>query len=343
MTRVWRIAFFLVFVSALLPALAGCRGRRAPEGAGPLVVYTYSSFGQELVDLLQGDLARRLGRPVEVRTFPDTGPLFNQLVREKGAPKADVVIGLDSCDLPKAIKYDLLQPYRAKNLRNVDERFVFDRRYRLLPYDYGYVLFNYDSERLQEVPRSHRDLALPRYKGQIVIENPRTSSPGRIFLLTTIALYGEQGYLDYWRRIKPNLLTITPGWDEAYGMYTNGEVPIVLSYGTSPAYHLEHDHTERYKALVLDGAAYAQIEGIGIVKGTKKPEAARALIEYVLDIDFQGLIGTSQYMYPVNKQATVPDSFRLAAQVDRLLHLDEVKVAAKLDRWLADWEKVMTQ
>ena len=87
-------------------------------------------------------------------------------------------------------------------------------------------------QRLQEIPAAHLDLTLAKYKGKIVIENPKTSSPGRIFLLTTIALYGEKGYLDYWRKLKPNLLTVAPGWDEAYGMYTNGEVPIVLTQPT---------------------------------------------------------------------------------------------------------------
>ena len=94
----------------------------------PLVVYTYSSFGQELVDLMQKDFAKRVGMPVEVRTFPDAGPLFNQLVQERNAPKADVVIGLDSFDLPKALKYDLFTPFKAKNLTGVDRRFVFDRQ-----------------------------------------------------------------------------------------------------------------------------------------------------------------------------------------------------------------------
>ena len=332
-------------VSLLLPALvlgllvAGHPGA-TPD---PLMVYTYDSFGQELVDLLEKELAGKIGQPVEVRTFADAGPLFQQLLREKGAPRADVVIGLDSFDLPRALKFNLLAPYKAKGLAGVDKRFIFDRRYRLLPYDYGYVLFNYDSERLPTVPRSHSDLTKPEYKGLIVLENAKTSSPGRIFLLATIALYGERGYLDYWRKLKPNLLTVTPGWDEAYGMYTNGEVPIVLSYGTSPVYHLLYDKTERYKALVLDGSAYAQIEGLGILRGARHRKAAEALVEYVLSPGFQARIPTSQFMYPVLTAAQLPDVFRVAAKVDRLLHLDEAKVAANLDRWLAAWEKVMVE
>lgn len=325
-------------------ALTFAAAMAAAASAAPrtVTVYTYSSFGQELIDLLQKDFAKQRGVTVAVRTFADAGPLLNQLLQERKGPRADVVIGLDSMDLPKVKRYDLFRPYQAKNLKAVDRRFVFDRSYRLLPYDYGYVLFNYDSAALKEPPKRLIDLTLPRYKGQIIIENPKTSSPGRIFLLTTIARFGEKGYLDYWRKLRPNLLTVAPGWDEAYGMYTSGEAPIVLSYGTSPVYHLLYDKTERYKAMVLDGAAYAQIEGIGIVKTTRDLREAEALVEYVLSPRFQQKLPISQFMYPVAKVA-LPDAFRVAAKVDRLLHLDENEVAAHLDAWLDAWEKAMTQ
>lgn len=170
-----------------------------------------------------------------------------------------------------------------------------------------------------------------------------TSSPGQVFLLTTIALYGEDGYLDYWRGLKKNLLTITPGWDEAYGIYTAGEAPLVLSYGTSPVYHLLYDKTERYQALVLDNSAYAQIEGMGIVKGTANLKEAQQLVEYLLSPEFQSLIPESQFMYPVTNDAKLPASFKIAAQAGRILNLPQEKIAQNLDRWLSDWEKVINE
>ena len=191
--------------------------------------------------------------------------------------------------------------------------------------------------------RVHKDLLNPYYKGKIIIENPQTSSPGQVFLLTTIALYGEKGYLNYWRALKRNILTIAPGWDEAYGIYTNGEAPIVLSYGTSPVYHLLHDHTERYQPLVLDNAAYAQIEAMGIVKGTRNIKLAEALEEYVLDPEFQKLIPENQYMYPARWDIKLPDSFQIAAHVKKLLNLPSERVAKNLDRWLNQWEKVINE
>lgn len=306
-----------------------------------LTVYTYSSFPVSLVDTIKNHFLKTYQTKVEFRSFSDTGPLFNQLLQEKKTPQADLVIGLDNNYFSKAIEKDLFQSYRPKAAAKIRPELVFDPRYRMVPFDYGYVVFNYDRERLGRVPKTHHDLLDPYFKGKIIIENPLTSSPGQVFLLTTIALYGEDGYLDYWRRLKKNILTITPGWDEAYGMYTAGEAPLVLSYGTSPVYHLVYDKTERYQALVLDDAAYAQIEGMGIVKDAANLKGARRLVDYLLSSEFQSLIPENQFMYPVTNDAKLPASFKIAAQAKRILNLPMDQVNAKLDRWLADWEKAI--
>jgi thiamine transport system substrate-binding protein len=307
----------------------------------PLTVYTYSSFPVPIMEQIQKHFQNTEGLKVEFKSFSDTGPLFNQLLQEKKNPVADVMIGLDNNYFLKTVKAGLFQAYRPSQAVKIRPDLIFDPKFRMTPFDYGYVVFNYDQTKLDQVPKSHKDLLDPYYQGKIIIENPMTSSPGQIFLLTTIALYGEKGYLDYWRALKKNLLTITPGWDEAYGMYTSGEAPIVLSYGTSPVYHLLYDKTERYQALVLDGGAYAQIEGAGIVKGTKNLKSARKLIDYLLSPELQQLIPENQFMYPARTDVTLPPSFRVAAKAERLLNLPAEKVGANLDKWLADWEKEM--
>ena len=332
------IKFFLIPLLTVILLQLGAFG-----ASQKLTVYTYSSFPVSLVENIKGYFLKTYQTEVDFRAFSDTGPIFNQLLQEKRKPQADLVIGLDNNYFIKAIGYDLFQSYRPKAAAKIRPELVFDPQYRMIPFDYGYVVFNYDRERLGKVPKTHRDLLDPYYKGKIIIENPLTSSPGQVFLLTTIALYGEEGYLDYWLQLKKNLLTITPGWDEAYGIYTAGEAPLVLSYGTSPVYHFLYDKTERYQALVLDDAAYAQIEGMGIAKGAANPQGAQQLVDYLLSPEFQSLIPESQFMYPVTTDAKLPDSFKVAAKANRILNLPLDKVSAKIDQWLADWEKVISR
>lgn len=325
-------------VGALL-IVSGCK----PEKPDQLTIYTYSSFPAALMDNVREYFVSEHQFPVEFKAFPDTGPLFNQLLREREKPRADVVVGLDSNYFIKAVQYHLFEAYRPDYLNQIPAALQFDPDCRLLPFDFGYVLFNYDSDYLIDLPRSHQDLLKPEYRGKIIITNPLTSSPGQIFLLTTIALYGEDGYPDYWRRLKPNLLTIAPGWDEAYAMYTSGEAPIVLSYGASPVYHLLYEQTRRYRALVLEDAAYAQIESIGIIKGTPHPKQARLLVDYMLSPEFQRLIPENQFMYPARQDAALPESFQIAAQPGKILNLPPDEVAQKLEKWLTDWERIMNE
>jgi thiamine transport system substrate-binding protein len=309
----------------------------------PLTVYTYSSFPAALSENIVAHFWEEYQYKVDFKSFSDTGPILNQLVQEKKNPQADVVIGLDNNYLPKALALGVLEPYQPPVVEEIRPDLIFDPEFNLIPFDYGFVVLNYDSARLSQVPTSHRDLLDPFYKGQIIIENPLTSSPGQAFLLTTIALYGEEGYLDYWRALKPNLLTITPGWDEAYAIFTSGEAPLVVSYGASPVYHFLYEDSERYKALVLDGGAYAQIEGVGIVKNTPYQKKARRLVDYLLSTKFQALIPETQFMYPVRSDVELPTSFRVAAKAERLFNLPPAEVSANLERWLSAWEQVINE
>jgi thiamine transport system substrate-binding protein len=333
-----RILLVLI-LSAFLLTSSGCRTTPPAQ----LTIYTYSSFSQVLIAQIIKHFKTVQHQTVVFKSFSDTGPLFNQLRLERKKPRADVVIGLDNNYLPKIVAEKLLQPYKPQAASKLLQKMVFDPNYNLIPFDYGYVVLNYNREELKQLPRTHLDLTKPEYKGKIILENPLTSSPGQIFLLTTIALYGEPGYLDYWRKLKPNILTITAGWDEAYGMYTGGEAPLVLSYATSPVYHLLNDHTEKYQALILDQAAYAQIEGIGIVKNCPNPKAARQLVDYLLAPELQKLISESQFMYPVRTDVALPASYRIAGKVKNILNLPAAKVNASLPRWKAEWEKMMNE
>ena len=74
--------------------------------------------------------------------------------------------------------------------------------------DYGDVCINYDKAYFKEknlaVPQSLDDLLKPEYKSLLAVENPAVSSPGLAFLLATIAQFGADGYLNYWKQLKQN-------------------------------------------------------------------------------------------------------------------------------------------
>ena len=121
---------------------------------------------------------------------------------------------------------------------------------------------------------------------KIVIQDPRTSSPGLGLLLWIKAVYGDQAG-EAWTKLSKRVLTVTPGWSEAYGMFTKGEAPLVLSYTTSPAYHMVAENTDRYRAAAFPEGHYMQIEVAGILKSSANKKLAREFLAFMTGPGFQ--------------------------------------------------------
>lgn len=316
----------------------------------PFVVYTYDSFASwgPASDVEQ---AFEAAYPVDVRfvAIADSRSMLTRLLqeRESGRQGADVFIGIEAADLARTRKLDLflpLQPEAVPNLSAVDRSLLLDPTTSLIPYEHGYITFVYDSERVQTgtLARTFEELLDPRYRRQIILEDPRMSSPGLSFLLWTIDRYGDPGYLDYWRRLAPNVLTVTSGWGEAYDLFLAGEAPIVLSFSTDTAYSVIDHGSARHKVMLLENQGYANIYYMGVVRGTAHPEWATAFLDLVLSPDIQSLIPTTEWMFPANPEALLPVAFyQHAVTPPQPVMVASELVDANLDRWLRDWALVI--
>ena len=291
----------------------------------------------------------------------DAGSALNRAILTKDNPQADVFYGLDNTFLSRAVKEDIFEPYKSPNLSQVDESFKTNLSGVVTPIDYGDVCINYDkgffSSHQLAVPTSLDDLLKPEYgksltgEGLLVVENPATSSPGLAFLLATIAKYGEDGYLNYWRCLKENGVVVVNDWDTAY--YTNfsassgkGLQPMVVSYASSPAAEVIYASTPITEsptaAITAPGTCFRQIEYVGILKGTKNKDLAQKFIDFMLDEQFQADMPLQNFVYPVNGSVLLPDEFVKYAQVaDAPANLDPELISANREEWIADWTEVM--
>jgi len=325
-----------LFFLFLLVFSIGCISTEPKSEAPVLKLYAYDSFVTYGLSKSISKFEVQCGCKVDVATSGDAGSVLNKAILEKGSPQADIIVGIDNDLLAKAQKEGVLEPYFSPNLDVVPDFLLFDKSGLVTPFDYGYIAIVYDSEKIKEPPASLDDLLSPRFNKSLVLEDPRTSSPGLAFLLWTIA-EKNSSYLAYWKQLEPNLLTIAPSWDAAYGMLTAGEAPMVLSYATSPAYHVEYENTTRYKAASFQNGNYLQIEGMGLVKGAKHPALAKQFIDWMLTSEFQQDIPLTNWMYPVDPNITLPASFAYAANVSRPVMLDAQYLDANLPAWLSAW------
>ncbi len=314
--------FFLLFFTSLT-VFAGGSGEKSPQSmqngqpsadaAGPLEIYCYDSFASEWGPgpAITAAFQEQTGIEVNLHAPGDAVTVLNQLIVEKERPVADVVIGLDNSMLSRAVEAGVLEAYKSPKLETVPEELVFDSSFFLLPYDYGHFAICYDSAALKNPPQSLEDLTRPEYADSLVLMDPRTSSPGLGFLLWTAAVYGSQ-WEDYWKRLQPSILTITDSWSQAYTMFTAGEAPLVLSYGTSPVYHVEYEESQRYRAAEFSEGHITQIEGMGLAAGTQRPAAAKAFIDFMLGAESQNILAMSNIMFPVNSRVELSPSFDYA-------------------------------
>jgi thiamine transport system substrate-binding protein len=285
----------------------------------------------------------------------DTGSALNQAILTKNAPLADVFYGVDNTFLSRALSEDIFEPYNSPLLAEIDDAFKLDPQNRALPVDYGDVCINYDKAYFAEkdlpLPQSLADLTRPEYKGLLVVENPATSSPGLAFLMATIAAFGEEGYLDFWRQLKDNGVVVVNDWETAY--YTNfsassgrGPQPMVVSYGSSPPAEVIFAEQPLEDAptasLVGDGMCFRQIEFVGILKGTKQRALAEKFVDFMLDVRFQEDLPLQMFVFPVNRKAQLPQEFVRYAQIPaKPATLDPALIAEKREAWIEAWTQAV--
>jgi len=309
-----------------------------------LVIYAYDSFTSEWGPgpEISARFEAEYGIPVEMRSIGDAGQVLQKAVLEKDDPQADILIGIDNNMITRAKSEQVLQPYTSPNLEKVPQDLIFDSEHHVTPYDYGYFSIIYDSQKIDNPPESLDDLTAARFEDKLILMDPRTSSPGLGFLMWTIYEYGDQ-FVEYWEELQASTLTITEGWDSGYGLFTSGEAPLVLSYTSSPAYHVEYEDSRRYRAAIFEEGHYMQIEGVGIVKDAPHPDAAEKFIDFVLTKEFQEVIPLTNWMYPVLPEVELPASYQFAPQPDNRFYFDANEIDANREDWIDTWAKAVTR
>lgn len=340
---------FFAFLLLAALFLAGCAstGNNLQGGAEEkpvLRVYTYDSMVSEygLGPKIVPKFEEECGCKVDMVSAGDAGQVLSRLMLEKDNPKADVVIGIDNNLKSKAIEAGVLEKFTPENIETVPRELRFDEESYITPFDFGFLSFIYDKNKIDPAPQGFEDLLDERFRDKIVIQNPRTSSPGLALLLWTVAVYGEEGYIDYWGKLEPNILAVTSGWDESAGMFAAGETPVYLSYATSPPYYAEFEGKDNFLAAHFPEGHYMQVEGIAIVKGAQERKLAEQFIEFALTKEFQEEIPLTQFMFPVNPDTELPASFEFALRPEKKLELDGKLVAEKQGEWISEWEKIFS-
>jgi thiamine transport system substrate-binding protein len=326
-------------IAALALTLAAC----GQEETAPLRLLTHDSFDVSTAVLEQ--FTAETGIEVEVIPLGDAGSALNRVILTADDPEGDVLFGVDSTFLTRALAADLFLPHRAAGLELVDPS-LLPGDDRVTPVDFGDVCVNYDiawfADAGLDVPTTLVDLADPAYAGLLAVQNPATSSPGLAFLLGTIERLGEDAAFVLWERLRANDVLVTDGWSEAYyGAFTHasdGDRPLVVSYASSPPAEVLFADVPTDVAptgVILD-TCYRQIEYVGILSSTTRPDDARRLVDFLLSPSFQADVPLTMFVFPARTDIALPDVFEAHAVLpERPLVMDPARIDAGREAWIA--------
>ncbi|MEW2513512.1 thiamine ABC transporter substrate-binding protein [Streptomyces sp. NPDC046870] len=350
--------FVAVAVGLGLIGLSACGSGKSEPAADSKTVTLVSHDSWAVSKNVLKDFEKQSGYKVRVLKDGDAGQAVNKAVLTKDNPQGDVFFGVDNTLLSRALDNGLFQPYRAKGYDTVRPEFRVDQdKHRVTPVDTGDICVNYDkawfSAHKLTPPQSFADLAEPAYKNLLVTENAATSSPGLGFLLGSAARFGDDGWQDYWKKLKANGVKVVDGWEQAYyqefsgsseGKKAGGDRPLVVSYASSPP--AEVIYAKKRPATAPTGVSYGtcfrQTEYAGLLSHAKNTKGGKAFLDFLLTKEFQQDMPLNMFVYPVVEGAAVPADFTKygpAAKDPATVAPD--RIAANRDQWVKSWTSLV--
>ena len=278
----------------------------------------------------------------------DAGAMLTKASLNKERPAGDVMFGVDTSLLTRAIDADLFAPLDESVRDLVPDEYRSLGGDSLVPIDVGQVCINADTRWFAEqklaLPQSFDDLILPSYKDLLVVENPAVSSPGLMFLAASVSAIGPS-WSEWWQALKENGVKVAADWSEAYEReYTvsGGSYPLMVSYGTSPVAEVDPaDTASTPVSAVIESTCVDQVEFAGVLAGAENPAGATALIKHMLSTEFQAEIPASNYVFPIDSKTQIPPVFeRFAVRVAEPIRLDPAEVDTNRDEWIDGWRRI---
>jgi iron(III) transport system substrate-binding protein len=327
-------------VPAALVALVVACG----DGRTPVVVY--SPHGRDQLSLLEH--AFEATHPdIDVRWL-DMGSqeILDRLRFERVNPQADVWFGGPTTIFDRGIADSLLQPYRPEWAAHVGPMGVGPGELYYPVYRTPAVIaFNSRVVPRDQAPADWDDVLQPRWRDKVLIRDPMASGTMRaiwgLVLERSINATGDTGQGMAWlRRLdgQTKAYTLNPAilnarLARAEGLVTLWDLPDIL---ISRSKGMPFDYTfPRSGTVVIDDA-------IGLVRGCRHPEAARAFIDFVGSEDGQLLAAERVFRLPARRDLPPDRVPAWVAGVEREMVVAEVdwaRLARDGSAWMGYWDR----
>lgn len=313
-----------------------------------LLLVSLNSFSETIViygpesmkwieKVLKDDFKKETGDEIK---FISIKGLVPRLALEKNNPKSDVVLGLTLISGELGKSKNLLAQYKSQNSALISkEEYILDKDYYITSFDYGVMGINYNTNTLTNPPKSFEDLK--DYPKKLLVQDPR-SATGQEILLWSVALYGEN-YLEFWKKLKPSILTTTSDWDDSFAKLTSGEAPLMMGYATSNAFFYNEDKTKiQFDSFIPEEGGYIYLEGAALTNKKDIKEGSKKFIDFLLTPKVQNLILENNYMLPVT-DIELPKEYQSIPVPKSIVTLDAKEAVLNLEIWQNNLIKLLKE
>ncbi len=305
--------------------------------AEKLTIYTYDSFVSEWGPgpIIEKIFEEKYNADVDFVAVDSAATLLNKVFLEGDTSKADIVLGLDMNLFDLAEQSGLFTSHNIKDINNLINLPLKWESNKFVPYNYGYFSFVYNEANLETPPKSMDEL-INSTNARIVIQDPRTSTPGLGLLTWMKALYGDKAG-DEWKKLNKKIISVTKGWTDAYyNFFMAGEADMVLSYTTSPAAHIMFEERYDILATTFEEGNYITIEFAGILNNSQNKDLANKFLNFMLSEEFQSVIPSTNIMYPITNIKDLPEAFD-QLDVPNFIQMDPKEINKNKEKWIDEW------
>jgi iron(III) transport system substrate-binding protein len=332
-----RIAATLVVLSA-----ASC----AKDKRKPVVLY--SPHGRDLLGLLERTY--EAAHPdVDVRWL-DMGSqeIYDRVRSEKANPQADLWFGGPDTIFARGAREGLLAPASPPpswvasipaDARGPDG--LYFGAYRTP----AVIVYNAAAIKASDAPKDWDDLLDPKWKGKIIIRYPLASGTmraffGMIFARSLEKTGGVEQGLEWLRRLdaqtksyEMNASILVQRIARREGLVTVWDLPDVL---------LEMRQSRDLAYVFPTSGTPVIDDAIGLVKGARHPDVARAFLEWVGSPEAQRLAAERAYRLPARTDIPAAELPAWAQDVATKMvaaKLDWTLLEQKLPEWMGRWDR----
>ena len=253
---------------------------------GPLTIYTALEEDETAYYLKNGFY-------VDVPYFSDanvtwlrqsTGEIVARIIAEKDNPMADVLWGTSADQFTQLVEMGLIEPYVSPEAKYYDERFKDPNGYWVAATMWvDNISINtkvFEEQKLGDPPQTWKDLLDPKWKGKILAPNPNTSGTGFSWYVGMVSLLGEDGAIDYCKKLDENVIEWTKSGGATCRRLGTGENAISIT-GTYVSWVYIKEGYPIKNIFPPEGCPWAA-EATGLIKGAKNPNMAKAFIDWAL-------------------------------------------------------------